>query len=99
MDDYITKSAARRIMLKYGGPNTGPMLRELELEPAADVVPVVRAHWVRMSEREVMGEVNCQCSECAFDDWNTPYWWQNDAHFCPNCGADMRGPSHEGSDR
>lgn len=48
--------------------------------PAADVRPTVRGKWV---DEPIKG-IRYHCSVCQgrFD-----YTW----HFCPNCGADMRG--------
>ena len=48
--------------------------------PAADVRPVVRGKWV---DEPIKG-IRYYCSVCQgrFD-----YTW----HFCPNCGANMRG--------
>lgn len=40
-------------------------------------------------EGEVFGEICCQCSECGWEDWQTPYWWSNYANFCPQCGTKM----------
>lgn len=55
-------------------------IRQIESIPAADVRPVVRGKWV---DEPIKG-VKYHCSVCQgrFD-----YTW----HFCPNCGADMRG--------
>lgn len=35
------------------------------------------------------------CSECGaqFDTW---HWESEQMHFCPNCGADMRGGENDG---
>ena len=53
---------------------------ELNLVLFADVRPVVRGKWV---DEPIKG-IRYHCSVCQgrFD-----YTW----HFCPNCGADMRG--------
>lgn len=58
--------------------------------PAADVVPVRRGHWVKMTGMmppEFTGHY--ECSECR--------WFckkhgvkETDFDFCPGCGADMR---------
>lgn len=52
--------------------------------PAADVRPVVRGKWV---DEPIKG-IRYYCSVCQgrFD-----YRW----HYCPNCGADMRGEADE----
>ena len=53
---------------------------KIESIPAADVQPVVRGKWI---DEPIKG-IRYHCSVCQgrFD-----YTW----HFCPNCGADMRG--------
>jgi hypothetical protein len=38
---------------------------------------------------EVCGEIHCRCSECDWDDWQTPFWWKNYARHCPYCGSRM----------
>lgn len=54
--------------------------------PAADVKPVIHAHWVSVPHKK-----SRICSHCACDE---PYKFANvyaDVYnFCPNCGADMR---------
>ena len=55
--------------------------------PAADVRPVVRAHWKSVPHKRAR-----VCSRCEADE---PYKFADDDanvyNFCPNCGADMRG--------
>ena len=50
--------------------------------PAADMRPVVRGKWV---DEPIKG-VKYHCSVC---QGRFNYTW----HYCPNCGADMRGES------
>lgn len=98
MNEYISRKAAIDAIFDYfdkteetdtiGDTNLRDVLMEV---PAAEVRPAKTACWARMSEQEVMGEINCQCSECAYDDWNTPSWWNIWANYCPNCGSYMRG--------
>ena len=47
------------------------------------------AEWIKKS-REVFGEICCQCSDCGWENWQTPYWWRNEALFCPQCGTRMQ---------
>ena len=65
--------------------------------PAADVRPVVRAHWYWDKDGMDWGIGSWRCSECHA---RPETWWQGDStnprnksghYFCPNCGADMRG--------
>ena len=51
------------------------MLNALDDFPAADVAPVIHAHWVELSD-------DAYCSHCGGDmDYNSKY--------CPECGAKM----------
>lgn len=63
--------------------------RVIELEPAADVAPVRRGHWVRVGS-------GTTCSECMTglkritalnDEWVD----LSEMSYCPNCGAEMKG--------
>lgn len=62
--------------------------RVIELEPAADVAPVRRGHWVRVGS-------GTTCSECMMglkritalsDEWVD----LSEMSYCPNCGAEMK---------
>lgn len=55
--------------------------------PAVDAAPVRRSEWVTDDDNN--------------DDWAEPYCKKcgcsipcGPAHFCPNCGSDMRGETH-----
>jgi hypothetical protein len=85
MAEYIEREAAIAETRK-------PRLTDAELRrrlahiPAADVRPAVKGKWTMNSgfpDRLI-------CSECGaqFDCW---HWESKQMHFCPNCGADMRG--------
>lgn len=54
---------------------------EIDAVPAADVRPVVRGRWV--TRPYMMGNTQ-YCSRCG-ENYGAKY------HFCPSCGADMRG--------
>ena len=60
--------------------------------PAADVVPVVRAHWIREKEfREFQTFPQFKCSNCGKYD---PVEYEvvleeSQLNFCPYCGARM----------
>ena len=55
--------------------------------PAADVKPVVHAHW-KKSKEGVCGDYLFVCSACGADYWESPSYYKQ-AHYCPNCGAKM----------
>ena len=91
LKEYIERDAA--LWLVYSGKimtgdnNDHKSAQEHIKEiPSADVRPVVRAHW-----HDVYQTGPCSwagtCSHCGqANDIPPPQL----AHFCPNCGADMR---------
>lgn len=62
-------------------------IKDLAAIPAADVAPVVRAHWVEWDDGE--GDT-FECSACG-EVWtlNAGNPIENNMHYCPNCGAKM----------
>ena len=52
---------------------------EVKTVPAADVKPVVRGHWIKLSRGDV-------CSECKYQTGR----YEHGGNYCPDCGADMR---------
>lgn len=67
--------------------------------PAADVRPVVKAHWYWDKDGMDWNIGAWRCSACKA---MSPMWWNCDKgspmhksghYFCPNCGADMREES------
>jgi len=66
------------------------MITEAEDFPAADVRPVVRGEWVHHFIRpNVFADSFWHCTVCGYR--NGEHWANVYHHFCPNCGADMRG--------
>lgn len=61
----------------------------VDAQPTADVRENVRGKWKR---RIVDGgwNANLVCSECGYT-----LMIEDGYHFCPNCGADMRGGNDE----
>ena len=99
MADYISREAAiERFCNVYCGcspeecgfkiPQDGAeecaAVRALKETPAADVRPVVRGKWKHDGSDWKNRFI---CDQCGYK------WFFNaeEAHFCPNCGADMRG--------
>lgn len=81
MSDYIEREAAVNAIM--GEPTDahypGWYAGKIAALPAAPVREVVQGRW----DIKAYG---CYCSVCGTGS-NMPYW-----NFCPNCGADMRGP-------
>lgn len=64
------------------------VISSIENAPAADVAPVVHAHWIDMQYESGMAECSVcgetyDCTEEMFDAFAMFY------HYCPNCGAKM----------
>lgn len=68
---------------------------ETKAIPAADVRPVVKAHWYWDKDGMDWGIGSWRCSACHS---RPETWWQGDStnprnksghYFCPNCGAKM----------
>ena len=92
MPDYIEREAALAALRKAHNPNTARMaisFAAVNSVPAADVRPVVRAHWTDRRTIEHDGE--WYCTACGKEI--TIYMGadrEDRYNFCPNCGADMR---------
>ncbi len=76
---YITLDDAIRIVTKWSG------VSELQIEgltklPAADVAPVIHAHWINLGKYS--DGYNWRCSSCKRESVMA-------INFCPNCGARM----------
>lgn len=63
--------------------------------PAADVQPVKHGNWVQI------GEQSAKCTECGgvlksngIDKTGKALIFNAVYHYCPNCGADMRGDTN-----
>lgn len=93
MDEYISRKDALSAQNK--SMNLNEMRKRLERLPAADVRPVVKAHWYWDKDGMDWGIGSWRCSACHS---RPETWWQGDStsprnksghYFCPNCGADM----------
>lgn len=90
MDDYISREAVIKTLERMclgcpcdrtlcGKCAANTFKRQVMEMPAADVRPVVHAHWIE--------EEGCQiCSNCGEEH----EWIDYRAPFCDNCGVDMR---------
>lgn len=58
--------------------------------PAADVVPVVKGHWMQ-TPHCFMGKRCYECSKCYSDQFWNKYRITEKYPRCPNCGANMDG--------
>lgn len=68
----------------------GDIFDDVEDFPAADVVERKHGKWERHFSRPcVYADLFWHCSVCGYK--NAENFANTDHHFCPNCGADMRG--------
>ena len=86
MKDYIEREAACELLAMALDDDWEPKYAADRMNniPAADVRPVVRGEW------EVKGQ-DIYCSVCGEESGYNPFGASTFSHFCPNCGADMRG--------
>lgn len=91
-DDYIRREDAIIEMMDNNvdhaqGTDGKEVVQILEDIPAADVVPVVHAYWIRHENADIICGYyvpSFECSQCGT-------WKEDDSDFCPDCGARMDG--------
>ena len=88
MAEYIEREALLEAISKIGGSplsewDTVVVVSLVANQPAADVAPVRRGHWIKRGY--ACGEAEFECSHCHEIEWRA-----NETDYCPNCGADMR---------
>lgn len=92
MNDLISRSALiKQIEIDSDGSpgwygDTWQFMKTIAKMPSADAV---QGEWIITKEGEYDGRsvYKTVCSECGHET----FYKANKAHFCPNCGADMRG--------
>lgn len=90
MAEYITKEQALTAVLstiELSGNEWLAVYNNVNAIPAADVAPVVHARWEE-TDWETWRCTNCGC-EWQFLEGLSPE--ENDAKYCPQCGARMGG--------
>lgn len=79
MDEYIKRKAVKKLInINYGG-----YLAAIDCIPAADVAPVIHAHWTHLG-----GDEWC-CSACGFVITTEGSWDKPIKKYCEDCGAKM----------
>ncbi len=120
MSEYIERERALEILNDIGGCGAEPesytagwdeainaAYEAIQSEPAADVAPVVHAHWIEDSneyyalcysrgqtpeQTEYLTESDVACSACLRKFNVTDNSFTHEcANYCPNCGAKMDG--------
>ena len=87
MTDYIEREALLKAISKVRGSplsewDTVGVVRLVANQPAADVAPVRRGHWIKHGY--ACGEAEFECSHCHEIEWRA-----NETDYCPNCGSKM----------
>ena len=77
MPEYIKREAALMKLMQDGC--SAKNLQSISDMPAADVAPVMHAHWIRYAD--------CGVTNCSNCGWSIEECWDSD--YCPNCGAKM----------
>lgn len=79
MSDYIEHKAVKELInIDYGGYHDA-----IDRIPAADVAPVIHAHWAHLG-----GDEWC-CSACGFVITTEGSWDKPIKKYCEDCGARM----------
>ena len=100
MSDYIKREdAINRIAKKLNLQHEHTMFegwvyilkKWLENIPSADVVPHKRGKWKHIIDKQWTGGELYRCSCCNYGYATGAYHEPYEFHYCPNCGADMRG--------
>ena len=83
MPEYIEREAAIKELMNdapeqvgYSREDAADCIRYMD---AADVAPVIHAHWIRYPD--------CGVTKCSNCGWSIEECWDSD--YCPNCGAQM----------
>lgn len=98
MKEYIEREAAIELGKKQscagiidGGDFCNISANMLRKIPAADVVEVIHAHWVKPTKIGWRSVDVPHCSHCK----EIPCGVNMNTHYCPNCGAKMDGGINE----
>ena len=86
MDEYIDREAALMKLMQDGC--SAKNLQSISDMPAADVAPVIHAHWIEQEDGNL--DTYYTCSSCKEDfDLIAGTPCENLYNYCPSCGAKM----------
>ena len=93
MAEYIKREDIHLALDRHYFPGELSLKETIDSVPAADVVERKHGKWDKDSDMAFYWK----CSECgAYLFWRYEEFMVNgNPHFCPNCGADMRGREDE----
>ena len=86
MAEYIEREKLLRDINHYH-LSDGKFQHWVEVQPAADVAPVVHGRWIERRSLHAMGGISAECSVCS----KSVQYLGNPLNYCPNCGAKMDG--------
>lgn len=67
------------------------LMRYVNRQPAADVVPVVHGRWIHSRYEDCSEQFELmKCSQCNHEAYATALYVRG-GNYCPNCGAKMDG--------
>lgn len=91
MSEYINRESIRKVLMDVCSDENCPMFiaatidQVIDYEPAADVAPVVHAHWKGYHTQDPY------CSNCGFSYDREEGEYAQTTDYCGNCGAKMDG--------
>ena len=94
-NDLISRQAAIKLAIELDYESRG-ILKESkcrEIENRYNMLPSAqperkKGKWMLVEYPN--GYYHAECSECG-EEFAEELYWHKKAHFCPNCGAEMRG--------
>ena len=89
MDEYIERESIYKILLMENpfGWNNDDLAELFREAKAADVAPVIHAHWVSASKKQGVN-IGMKCSLCGARIKNSEFFNGNH-NYCHKCGAQM----------
>lgn len=82
MAEYIARDSAIEVVAGMERPNKYLTIQYLQEIKAADVEPVVHAHWEKPLDGRRKSSLCCsECKNLTYCSWD----------YCPSCGAHMDG--------
>ena len=84
MAEYIKREKLLRDINHYH-LSDGKLQHWVEVQPAADVAPVVHGRWIHYPD--------CGVTRCSHCGWSIEECWESKR--CPDCGAKMDGGDND----
>ena len=93
MSDYISRADAIGAVVSWTVEDRPHEVMPTDLVDRIKALPsadAVQGEWIEVEDYN--GDVHYKCDQCG-EEWTFPYGTpkENNANFCPNCGARMKG--------